>query len=624
MVMTAVLVALSLGIGIQLPQPPPPGIQVPARDPGRRIAPEVTGTGIIRGRVVAADTGSPVRRATVTLSMLAPPPTTTPPVAQSGSGTGATTVRAVVNGAPTTISASVQMGLSRPKTATTDTQGRFEFKDLLPGSYRLMASPGPFSAAYLGMAYGANRPNGPGAADPGTPIQLADGQLFDRATVRLMRGAVITGRVTDENGDPLARVQVFTVMYLPGSTRGTRTGGSAQTDDLGQFRMFGLTPGEYVVVAEARGNTFVPPNAPPETEEEKVGFLTTYFPGTADEDAAQRVRTKTGAETAGIEIHMVAGRLFHISGIVTDSQGRPGVRTSGTLFKRTSGTNFGIGAFGFSTDEQGRFQMRNIQPGNYRLTVRQQPLGPRNPDGSSAEPGEFAIVPLTIASDMDDLLITTSAGVTITGTVVFENGPPQLQGNQQSFQMRVNASIADPESMIGMPPPPPAPVAPDLTFTLKGLMGEFLLRTSAPNNVLKSVQLGGEDITDTPREFKTGDRVTLVMTARASTVEGTVTDGAGQPVTDAVLMMFSDDKAAWRTNSLRTRRGSADPNGHYRMAGVLPGRYFLIAVPRDRAVVFNVNSDPAAFEALTKDATTVVVGEDEQRQIDVKLSGGGQ
>ena len=267
--------------------------------------------------------------------------------------------------------------------------------------------------------------------------------------------------------------------------------------------------------------------------------------------------------------------------------------------------------------------MRNIQPGNYRLTVRQQPLGPRNPDGSSADPGEFATVPLTIASDVDDLLITTSPGVTITGTVVFENGPPQLQGSQQSFQMRINASNADPDGMIGSPSPPPALVAPDLTFTMKGLMGEFLLRTSAPNNFLKSVQLGAEDITDTPHEFRTGDRVTLVMTARASTVEGTVTDGAGQPVTDAMLMLFSDDKAAWRANSLRTRRGVADQNGHYRLQGVLPGRYYLVAMPRDRATVFNVGADPAAFEALTKDGTIVAVGEDEQRQVDVKVNTGG-
>jgi hypothetical protein len=91
-------------------------------------------------------------------------------------------------------------------------------------------------------------------------------------------------------------------------------------------------------------------------------------------------------------------------------------------------------------------------------------------------------------------------------------------------------------------------------------------------------------------------------------------------VTDAALVMFSDDKNAWRSNSIRTRRASADVNGHFRMQNVLPGRYFLIATPRER---LNGVIDPSAFEALSKEATSVVVGQDEQRQVDIKLSTGG-
>jgi hypothetical protein len=144
----------------------------------------------------------------------------------------------------------------------------------------------------------------------------------------------------------------------------------AQTDDLGQFRLFGLPPGDYVVAAEARANTFVGPNQPPETEEDAVGFMTTFYPTAVDETAAQRVRARAGGETGGLEIRMATGRLFRISGLVTDSQGRPLGRGNGSIVKRGAGgaaTNYG-----FSIDEQGRFQMKNIAPGNYRLTVRQQ------------------------------------------------------------------------------------------------------------------------------------------------------------------------------------------------------------------------------------------------------------
>jgi hypothetical protein len=98
--------------------------------------------------------------------------------------------------------------------------------------------------------------------------------------------------------------------------------------------------------------------------------------------------------------------------------------------------------------------------------------------------------------------------------------------------------------MPGVPSQQPALVKPDLTFTIKGLLGEFLLRTSMPNQYLKSVTVGSEDITDSPREFKTNDRVTISLTSRASTLEGNVTDATGAASTDASIILFSEDKAS--------------------------------------------------------------------------------
>lgn len=620
-VLTAVCLAVSqvIGGGVSgLPSPPPPPPSPfdqgqPPRDAVQR--PEPTGTGIIRGRVVAADTGSPIRRAMVNLSPAAPP-TPPPGTAARPPAAGATmTTRAVmVDGVPRQATGSVSFStgpMGRPRSATTDAQGAFEFTGLPAGTYRLQASAGQYSAAYLSMAYGAKKPNGPGMFDPGTPIQLGEGERFDKAFVALPKGAVITGRVADDNGDAMARVQVYTMFLAPGSTRPQRMGTGAQTDDLGQFRLYGLMPGEYIVVAEAQRNTFVAPNAPPETEEDRIGFMTTYYPGTPDEGSAQRVRTRAGGETPGIEIRMATGRLFRISGMITDSQGRTSNRMSGTLFRRSGAQTSSVG---FSTDQEGRFQMRNIPPGNYRLVARGRPMG----EETQNEPGEVASMTLTVGSDLEGVMIATAPGATITGDVVFEQGPPQLQSGQNPV-IRVNAQIGDPENNLGMPSPQPATVTPENTFTMKGMVGEFLLRSSAPGQFLKRVMIGAEDITDTPREFKTGDKVTLVMTSRASTVEGNVTDAAGKPATDAMLIIFSDDKAAWRMNSMRTRRIGVNQSGHYRAPGLLPGRYYVIATTRERLNVPGMNVDPSFFEQLTKDATTFVVGEDEQRQVDLKM-----
>ena len=598
---TAILFSLATVAGPAPPSPPQPPFQAgQPRDTVRR--PEPTGTGVVRGRVVAADTGSAIRRANVSLIPTAAAPLGTP-------------TTALMNGAP------VQMGSVsgiRPRTATTDSQGAFEFTGLPAGTYRLTASANQYYAAYLGMTYGAKRPNGPGIQDFGQSIELANGQVFDKAIISLPRGGVITGRVTDENGDALARVQVYTLLYPPGGLRGQRTGAGAQTDDLGQFRLFGLIPGDYAIVAEARGPTYVPPNATPETDEEKIGFVTTYYPGTADEGAAQHVRTRTGGETAGIEMRMASGRLFRISGAIIDSQGRPSIRTNGTLMRRQLNT---MNNFGFSTDEQGRFQMRNIPPGNYRLLVR--PMNMPNSDSSRPvnEPPEMANLPLTVNADLENISVITSPGTTITGQIVFEQGPP-LPVPQQ---MRVSAQVVDPEGTMYINNPQSAVVTPDLTFTIKGMMGEFVLRAGAQGQYLKAVMMGAEDITDTPREFKNGDKVTLVLTQHASTLEGTVTDTEGKPTTDASVIFFSEDKASWRVNSSKMRRSGVDPTGRYKLTGLMPGRYFIAAVPRERMNGLTPGTDAAFFEQMSKDSTAVVVGEDEQRQVDLKVTviGGG-
>ena len=617
--LTPSLLAISM-LAAQAPPPPPPLPPPPQGQPPRDNTvrrPEPTGTGVIRGRVVAADSGNAIRRANVSLLPVAPSSSATPPP-------GATfTSRTVIDGMPvttTTTSSGMTVNImGRPRSTTTDAQGSFEFTALAPGAYRISASSGQYSAAYLGTAYGATRPAAPGGMqDPGAIIQLADGQRFEKATIALPRGAVITGRVADENGEPMARVQVYT-MYMQGASgRAMRTGANGSTDDLGQFRLFGLPPGDYLVVAEARGPTFGPtfvgPNAPAETEEDNIGFLTTYFPGTADQSSAQRVRTRLGSETPGVEIRMVSGRLFRITGMITDSQGRASSRTMASMMR---GTATGpMTQFGFTTDEQGRFQMRNIPPGDYRLLVRgRMPSGPNQ----SVDNSEMAVVPLSVTADLDGIVIITRPGATIAGQIVFEQGPPQPAPGQNAPQIRVNATLADPMMSGPMPTPPPATVAADYSFSMKGMMGEFLLRANAPGQFLKAVMIGAEDITDTPREFKNGDRVSIVMTSAASTVEGTVTNAKGEPVTDASLLIFSEDKASWRFNSLRTRRGSVDASGHFRLTGVLPGRYYAIAAARELINVPSTMQDAAFFEALIKEATAFVVGENDQRQVDLKF-----
>jgi hypothetical protein len=148
------------------------------------------------------------------------------------------------------------------------------------------------------------------------------------------------------------------------------------------------------------------------------------------------------------------------------------------------------------------------------------------------------------------------------------------------------------------------------------------LRTGRPGAFLKSVTLaGGEDITDVPHEFKAGEKVTIVLTSRASTLEGTVLGATGAPAAEGGVILFPEDKAGWRMNSIRVHSSSSDANGHFRLQGLLPGRYYVLAAPRER--VFVPFRDSSFFEGLVKEATIVVVGEDEQRTIDLRIIDSG-
>jgi Carboxypeptidase regulatory-like domain len=588
-----------------LPARPTPQTGQPPRDV--IIRPEPVGTSAIKGRVVAADTGNPIRRANVTLVRGLPP-------GAAGRGRGAAAMGTSIT--PVSRASQPLETSSRPRQAVTNAQGVFEFNGLQAGTYRIIVSGATHFPQYIGMAYGAKRPNAPFSSEMGQTISVAEGQTFDKAVVQLPRGAVISGRVTDESSEPLARVQVYTVFYPPGSTRGQRTGFGAQTDDLGQFRLYGLAPGDYLVAAEARENTFMSPNAPLEVEEERIGFLTTYYPGTTDEAAASRVRTRAGSETSGIEIRLGEGRLFRVSGSVVDSQGKPAAQVMGQMMRREGGVN-GVSPFGFSTDEKGQFRMRNLPPGNYRLVVQpRQNFGPGG-RGNDADAGEMALVPLTVASDLENVVVMTMPGVTITGRLVIEQGP----ASPSPGQIRVMAVVGNPEdSMVMGRGRQPVLVGPDQTFTLKGLMGEYLLRVAAPNLYVKSVTLdGGADVTDRPHEFTTNERVVMTVTSRASTLEGTVTDSKGSVAAETGIVVFSEDRAGWRTSSTRTRRGMTDADGHFRVQGLMPGTYFVIAVPRERLTIVPGGPEAAFFEQLSKDAVSVVIGDDEERKLDLKV-----
>src|SRR5206468_581645 len=128
------------------------------------------------------------------------------------------------------------------KAVLTDAGGRYEIDGLPAGRYTVSFT----RANYVRATYGQRRPLGPGAA-----IEIANGQIVSRVDAVLLRTGVITGRIVDELGDPITGVQVMPMRwaFINGERRLQSSGMSAATNDLGEYRLFGITPGQYFVSA---------------------------------------------------------------------------------------------------------------------------------------------------------------------------------------------------------------------------------------------------------------------------------------------------------------------------------------------------------------------------------------
>jgi hypothetical protein len=169
-------------------------------------------------------------------------------------------------------------------------------------------------------------------------------------------------------------------------------------------------------------------------------------------------------------------------------------------------------------------------------------------------------------------------------------------------------------------------VAQDATFTLKSVTGPVIVRASGlPRNyIVKQVLVGSEDITDRAHEFsdRESGELQIVLTSRAGGVEGSVSDDAGKPAVDAMVALLPDTPEARRSSGFGIYRAvPVDPRGHFRMPGVRPGSWLIVAIPRDRMP--RQPNDADAIEAIAKDAQALTVGDGEFKAIDLKISAGG-
>lgn len=533
------------------------GLPPRAGGPPAETAPR--GTAFLRGVVIAADTGAPIRRAQVRASA---------------------------------------SGIRESRLATTDAQGRFEFRDLAAGRYTLSAG----KSGFVSLQYGQRRPS-----ESGTPLEVADGQRLDKLVIALPRGSVISGRIFDEFGEPVANAVVNAMRYgfSAGARRFMPAGGQNSrdtTDDQGQFRLFGLPPGEYIISANFRGGggEVTDPSSDP------TGYAPTYFPGTGSAMEAQRVRVDVSQEQGGINFSLIATRLVRVSGSAIDSQGAPLTAGSVTLMAADM-TRMGLpfGGGGNNIDRSGTFRLNDVAPGRYTLHLRARGNNP-----------EAARIDVSVgAEDVNGLVVVTRPGATASGQIVSDTGEPLALAAER---VSVVAQAAVPQQGFGGSN---GRVAQNGTFELRNLFDPTYFRITAPQGwALKQVLLNGQDTTDIPIDFTQGQSVAglqIVLTQKVTMLTGVVTDGRGRPATDGTVVVFPADDKLWYFQSRFIRAARPDQDGKYQIRGLPAYDDYLVAVVQ--GLEDGQAGDPEFLAALKGTASRLALNEGETKAADVKL-----
>lgn len=540
----------------QVPGGPPGAIAQPPRDTSAR-----TGTSRIRGRVVAADTGEPLRRAIV--RVFAPE-------------------------------------LRENRMTTTDAQGAYELKDLPAGRYTVTANKG----SYVSLQYGQTRPN-----QPGRPLQILDGQSVEKVDFALPHGSVITGRVVDEFGEPIADVMVTPMRQQAqqGRRRLMPSGRMAQTNDIGEFRLFGLSPGNYYVSATWRDNMGMGGDT-----DNRTGYAPTYYPGTPNSAEAQRITVGVGQTVSDVNISLVATSTARISGTVIDSQGQPVTRGGVSVMQR-AGNGF-MGGTGGPIKPDGTFSVSGLAPGDYTLRA--------NIQGDNNQM-EFASANVTVGgADISGVQLTVAKPITASGRIVVSDVAAAQTLRPAAMNLFLQPMNPDdmPMGMIGGPPR----VKDDFTFEIRSAPGRFRLNVNigAPGWSLKAVRQSGADITDTGLDLQPGSDISdieIELTNHPAQLSGVVTNSRGETLTEYTVVYFPQDREKWMSPSRYIGMSRPDQEGRFKVRSLPPGTYYAVALDSVDPGEFG---DPDFFDRVKDKATTFTLSEGETKVIDLRLQAG--
>jgi hypothetical protein len=474
-------------------------------------------------------------------------------------------------------------------TAVTDAEGHFKIDNIEPGRYSLSVQHGGFSGARKHRR--------------GRSLTLDPGQELKDLVFRLQPTAVITGKILDNDGDPVSGAYVFVASYQ-GSDRRRASG---QTNDLGEYRISNLESGRYLITANPEIQFFHRSRV--EGDRRPVPYIT-YYPGTTDRAQAVPVELHAGDELPA-NFALAYGPAFRIRGTVSGVPMTGSTELSVMLGSKDAG--WPIGASDTEVKKDGSFELHNVLPGSYfvwlfnRTSTAEVMLAAQTIEVKDSDLENMRLTPVSTSEVRGQLRMENGQKVAWAGASLFlqsSDDPSDLRGG---FQGQIESTTAQ--------------VKQDGSFDLKTVpAGNYRVRIFSELAALrdcfvKSIDAAGKDVADSGFTISGGTwSLDVVLSSNGASVDGVVVDDKNQPVADAEVVAIPEATRQKRRDLYK--RATSDQHGHFNLRGLNPGEYTVMAF-EDLDDNFR---DPEFSKSHEGIGQTIHLGEGEHKSISLRLA----
>ena len=498
-----------------------------------------------------------------------------------------------------------QAGLSSPRGArrtSSDADGRDAFADLTPGRYVIFTRRADDGYSQADVTRGST--------------QVIEVRATGTTSVPLFvsRGSAIGGTVVDRHGDAVegATVQLQRVRYVQGRAflEPLKDMTIRVTDDRGHYRVAGVPPGHYYVLAQRDGRE-------------------TYYPGRASLVEAAGVRVDAGSDVLNMHVPLQDSPTGRVFGMVTGATSQVEV-----VLAESVRAGARVARVRAALPVAGAFEFRNVPPGEYvlQITERGRSVDWQRTKGTGLmETGisAFATQFISVRGDVvGPLVMTPARTASLSGRMRLER-----PGNERVPSMMLAVMPSDPDrSPLGGPLSSvtggvllaEANATSGGAFVINGVAGPFRVAPLASNPTwwVKSAIVDGVNAVEEPMTI-TGGRiisdVDVVLSNDAATVAGKIAD-ARVAAASATVLAFTTDSQKWFYGSQYVRRVRPGRDGTFAVTGLPPGDYHVIGVddlPEDAALT---NLTSAEFLSdLIPQARRVRLPPSERVQVELSL-----